>query len=415
MARPKKKKRKKKGPNPKLVKLIVELVRDPSGAQAASDELNKLAQDAAAITSALADAHAITDDPDDADSFAKFDALPFVVQLAVLDIVAEEGAVGFLARLDRDVEDKRLSKAVGAAIQKARAEGLDVPDLKERKSVSFDAVAEPPPSSYTTAIDGDGNRVVVAARTGTRGLDVFYALIGDTEGIQHFEGVPMPRGGYRRFVRTIEAQVHATMVPIEFDYASALLNEAREANGEAGNPVPPQYLDARAIFVPPDDTGAPIWKLIDASEIEKDEILVKRSVALHDLHEFMSWAPDGDGVEILINELGDLKDVDRDEADDETSDKIDDAVRASVKKWFTTEMRERIARRLEENAFVIWHTDREDDARVCAATALALRSDADILDVPFAVRLFDKLIGSLAGLELPSAEEKAESAAADSD
>ena len=389
----KKNKKSKLGFHPKAIKQLAAIIRDPDKLEPGIEQLTNLGIELEEPRDLINRAHNITEDPDAASSNETFLTLPLSVQTATLEIIADEGAAGFLARLHRDVEGKALSKAISGAIHKVRSQGMTVPDLKERQQVSFEAVAEPPPETHTTAIDSDGNRVIILAAQSPKGLSIFYCLCGDKDGLKHLEGASMPRGGYKKFVRMVEGQVGTPMVPISDAYAKHVIHEAAEQTKKNGEVLPTAYHDSKGLLTPP-ATGAecPIWETLDRNEITSEPQLVNNSGSLFDEPEFTGWIPDEKGIELLQKAFEESQSSKLELTDKQKGERSKQLVETLATDWFNLETRELLAKRLIGNAYILSRTERIQQARIAAATALALQdAQKKITDIPFALELFSRI------------------------
>lgn len=389
----KKNKKSKLGFHPKAIKQLTAIIKDPSKMETGMEQLAKLGVELEAPEDFISKANNITEDPDAGNSIETFLTLPLSIQTATLEIVAEECAAGFLARLQRDVEEKVLSKAVAGAIHKVRSLGMTVPDLKERQQVSFEAVAEPPPETHTTAIDSDGNRVIILAAQSPKGLSIFYCLCGDKDGLKHLEGASMPRGGYKKFVRMVESQVGTPMVPISDAYAKQVIHEAAERTKANGEVLPPSYQDSKGLLAPTGPTAeCPIWETLDRGKIASEPQLVTNSDSLFDEPEFLGWIPDKKGIKLLQKAFEELQSSKSELTDEQKFQRSEQLAEQLASQWFDQANRELFAKRLEENAYVLSRTERPQQARIATATALALQDAQNkVTDIPFAVQLFARI------------------------
>ena len=89
------------------------------------------------------------------------------------------------------------------------------------------------------------------------------------------------------------------------------------------------------------------------------------------------------------------------EENEEQKAAIAAAVTKAVDAHFDDEQRHRYSRRLEENALVLLSTDRDRQARITAATCLAIRdSNTKPGSIPFLIQLFAKIAGNLPAPEI---------------
>lgn len=380
----------------KKTKLLEELIRKPEEAEKREAELTKLGLDAPKFSAQVKAAKIISDDPDAADQTAAFGRLDYQVKLALLNVLSQEGAGAFLARLQREEKDKGVSKAIGAAIHGVRAQGQNVADMRERKAVKFDFAAEGIPDSYLSALDTEGNRLVLLAKLTAQGrLNVFHVVVGDTQGLSNFEGLALTRSAYKRFVGMAEAQMGVPLAPVNGEYASWLISEAARTGTKNGMPTPPAYADARAMIEPPaTEPTHPLEGLLDKKEVEKSSgDLIAKSADLHQFAECAFWIPDEETLEKLSEKV---KEADESKVAVSESQKADLRLRAAREiavSYFDDEKRQLWDRRLTETAYVLAATGRPEEAKLAWATAIVLgKKGSDVTKIPFATELVEKIV-----------------------
>jgi hypothetical protein len=407
----------------KKTTLLEALIKNPAEAASKGDELKKFALDPAKTGASAKAAKQILDDPDGADRAKEFATLEFAVKLALLDMLAEEGAGAFLARLQRDEKDKGVGKAIAKAIHGVRAQGQNVADMRDKKAIKFDFSAEGVPDSYVSALDTEGNRLVLLARlTGAGRLNVFHVVVGDTMGLQNFEGMALTRANYRKFVGMAEAQMGVQLAPIAGEYAAWLIADAAHRSVAAGLPTPPAFEQGKSMIESPaSEPEHPLAKLVDRKEVEKGAAdYVAKSGEMHTWPECAFWVPDESALEKLAEAV---------KAADESKVATTDAQRADLKKdagtkvlldYFDDAKRTLWEGRLRETAYVLAATGRVDAAKLAWATGITLgKKGSDVQKIPFARELVFKVLehggleklGAQAGDDAPgmSGEMRAQS------
>ena len=256
----------------KKTTLLEALIKNPGEATAKADELKKFGFDAAQVAASVKVAKGILDDPDGADRVKEFATLAFAVKLALLELLSEEGAGAVLARLQKEEKDKAVGKAIAKAIHGVRSQGQNVADIREKKTIKFDfGASEGAPDSFVSALDTEGNRLVLLSRLTPAGrLNVFHVVVGDTMGLQNFEGMALTRAAYRKFIGMAESQMGAKLAPIGSDYASWMIQDAAKRSVKSGLPTPPAFEQARSMIEAPEsEPNHPLEALLDRKEVEK--------------------------------------------------------------------------------------------------------------------------------------------------
>lgn len=386
----------------KKTKLLEDLIKNPSGN---ADELKKLGLDSAKLAPSLQSAKQILEDPDGADRPAQFATLEFPVKLALLGLLGQEGAGGFLARLQRDEKDKLVSKAIAQAIHLVRAQGVNVKDMREKKAVKFDFAAEGMPDSYLSPIDTEGNRLVLLARVSPAGrLNVFHAVCGDTQGLTNFEGLALTRASYRKFIQMAEAQMGVPLAKVGSDWAAWLISEAGRTSSKNGLPTPPAFEEAKTMIEPPVAKPPHPLEAALAGDALGDD-LVAKGADLHGLAQCAFWVPDEKTLETLSERV---KEADESKIAVGEEQKRDLRLRAAKEireSFWTKENRALWARRLEDTAHVLAVTGSKEEAKIAAASSKALDSSKDTEQIPFATELFDKIVKHAGALQRAHSHE----------
>lgn len=380
----------------KKTRLLEDLIKTPSDASSKHDELRKFGLDAAQIGASAKAAKVIVDDPDGADRPKEFAALAFPVKLVLLDVLAEEGAGAFLARLQRDETDKVISKAIARAIHGVRAQGQKVADMREKKTIKFDFASEDVPDSYLSALDTEGNRLVLLARVTPAGrLNIFHVVVGDTLGLQNFEGMALTRAAYRKFIGMAESQMGARLAPAPSDYAAWMIMDAAKRSVVAGLPTPPAYEQARSMIEAPESEPVhPLEKLLDRKEIEKSlDALVAKSGELHTFPECAFWVPDEAALEKLSERVKETEESKVAVSDKQKQELRDTAASKTLLEYFDDAKRTLWEGRLRETAYVLAATGRVDDAKLAWGAGIAVgKKGSDVQKIPFARELVFKIL-----------------------
>lgn len=387
----------------KKTKLLEESIKNPASANA--DELKKFGLDLAKVKPSLETAKEILEDPDGADRGAQFAKLDFPVKLALLGLLGQEGAGGFLARLQKDEKDKAVSKAIAQAIHLVRAQGVNVKDMREKGGIKFDFASEGIPDSYLSAIDTEGNRLVLLARVSPVGrLNVFHAVCGDTQGLTNFEGLGLTRAAYRRFIQMAEAQMGVPLAKVSSDWAAWLIAEAARVSVKNGLPTPPAYEDAKTMIEPPATAPAhPVKSALSESDLEDEH--VSKGAELHQLPQCAFWVPDEATLETLSEKVKEADESKVAVGEDQKKDLRLRAAKELREKFWTKENRSLWARRLEDTAHVLAVTGSVEEGKIAWASARALESSKDAETIPFATELFDKIVKHAGALQRAHSHE----------
>ncbi|UCD85568.1 MAG: hypothetical protein JSU92_05095 [Deltaproteobacteria bacterium] len=309
-----------------------------------------------------------------------------------------------LQKIYQQSTNKDVNKAIKKTLHRLKTRGITLAELVP--TADTEPVWKPPPTpqpqAYLSSIDQMGVRVVWLIQPGLRkGLNIFQAALSETKGIIDFDTLEAPRKWLRQlFERAKENRM--LVVEGDYSYAQFLIEEGYQKNQDRKINPPPSYLEWRStIGITLATSPQPlIYQLLKAEEIKADPELLARSVDLHELPEFRPWVLIHENAEkyitrgkeaaeskILLNPL-------------QQKERLETIFLEAVEELFREEERALYKRRLEEMAYLLHKTQREEEAKKALAAALGLGTDLPSHQHPFVEKLVKKSIN------LPVVSEK---------
>jgi len=287
-------------------------------------------------------------------------------------------AVPLLQALDQPDKPKGIVKSARRALHRLRSQGVEIPEVV------------PPPAemgliggrrilrSLLSSVDGRGAQylsvLTSAPMTGLEGID----LVGsDLQGIFDMAAVRIVRREYDEHVIEMREEASVTDAPV--DYVLFRVREYEEINRRENHPLPSDYHIYRQLFHTP---GREYDRPIVYDEItDVDPSLAGKAHELFQVKDFATWFLK-DQIEPFLSQVVEAEESPIVLSDAAKQERIERINRTAGETIFTLEVRARYKRRLEENAYVLLHTEQAglprsigDLAKVALACAAELSPD----------------------------------------
>jgi hypothetical protein len=306
-------------------------------------------------------------------------------------------------------EEKQVIKAIKRTLYKLRQKGV----RWEEKSTDKKPVFTPPkpaePEGYLSSIDSAGSRIIVLARpVPMKGLLAVFSMISDLEGIQQFTVNQFSKKEFREFVSSSLSSEDFPVVETPGAYCLHLLKEAGALTQSLSKALPQGYHELESVFsdVAWDEPVPLIYQFMQEDEVKDLPHLLKDSAYLHETMPTATWHLSSEEVEkyaARITEAEQSKIVLR---PDQKEARIDEIYRAALEELFPEEKRLLWKRRLEEAAYVLLKTGKEDEARAALSAAVDLKKPLSSIEPnPF---IWDLLLKSIQILLETDQEKKEE-------
>lgn len=333
-----------------------------------------------------------------------------------------EPAVGlFLAAWLGDLKPRgAVEKALRRGLFLLKTRGIAVPEAPrtDEEGPRFRPVREiEADQAYVSALDGAGDRLVWLAGARRGGLYLFQAVVNDERGLVHFRAAETSRRTLREVVKAAEESQTFPIVPVEPEYALALIESAAhrqlapEAAGVAAArvaPLPASYRGARPLLLegreapehpelwPP----APILRRRGADggmETAEQEARLALSAELHRLDEFAGWLLPDAVIRPLVEELDDAAQSLLIVGEESRRERFQQIFDAFADRVFDPAMRDRYRARLEAQADYLDRIRREEDAKSALAAARGLSPlGPKASRHPFVIALIQKHVALIA-------------------
>jgi hypothetical protein len=287
-------------------------------------------------------------------------------------------AVPLLQALDQPDKPKAVVKPARRALHRLRSQGVEIPEVV------------PPPAdmglvggrrilrSLLSSVDGSGTQFLSvlfsAPMTGTEGVDL---LGSDLNGIFDMHVMQKAKREYDEGI--VQMRQEFTIIEAPTDYVLSRAREYEEINRRENQSLPSDYHIYRQLFHTP---GREYDRPIVYDEIgEVDASLAGKAHELFQIKDFATWFLK-DQIEPFVSQVVEAEESPIVLSDAAKQERIEHVLSNAAETIFTPEVRARYKRRLEENAYVLLHTDQAglprsigDLAKVALACAAELSPD----------------------------------------
>jgi hypothetical protein len=298
-------------------------------------------------------------------------------------------------------------KTIRKSIFQLKSQGLVVEGIED----STPSVYRPPQpvsaEGFLSSIDPTGSRLVWLVRPQIpQGLLAFQALISDLQGVVDFNGFETSRKKFQEYLRKFRKEVPWEIVEASAEYCHGLMIEASEINQQKGEPPPEAFSKWRPrMGLPPETPLRPLIYLhLSEENWENRPDLLDRSGSLFDLPIFQAWFLREEEMQKYLHLLKEASESRLVLTPYQQEARVMDIYRQAVEELFDRPRRALFRRRLEEMAYILWVTGKENEARTSLVAARGIESEGGILYThPFLLELVRR---SLAARAEEAAEDK---------
>ena len=245
--------------------------------------------------------------------------------------------------------------------------------------------------AWVSFIDGQGNRLIHLLKSLPMAQMQFITLLlSDTQGIMDCQAGDGPK---KVVTLAIDKVIKSTeVIEIPPAYAMALIAECQEINKKAGQELPREFLATLGYILTrkaEGKQGAFIYQEIPVESVSESPYFLHRSSSLLELKEFGSWLLPAADLERYLLKLREIEQSLIIVSEYLQRERVEEVYQEIVREFFSPEKRAIYRGRLEEMAYFLWATERQEEARLALAAALGLGDMVGdkILEHPFAKQL----------------------------
>lgn len=323
----------------------------------------------------------------------------------VLSATPAPETAALLGQVAATTGSKDLQKTIRRALYRFKTMGINTEGAlpqEARKSV-LEVPKLPIVAALASQIDFDGYRALyLARRRPFSGLVFVSLLVQDTRGVIACQALPVSKKDLTQLVEDIRADTRLTHVELPASYAQQLVEENYQRNLTTGTPVPQEFLGLRDLIGMPDMRWdqPPICQILQAEEVRAQVTWLSLSERLFEIREFEGWHLSPELLQPYRDEIRRVGESPIIVSQVLQQERIEAIQKKAMRELLHAEARARYRQRLEEMAYLLWHTKRPDEAKRALAAALALQpDDVDPASHPFLRALFRRSIEMAEALE----------------
>jgi hypothetical protein len=315
---------------------------------------------------------------------------------------ANTAALGSVAALA--TAPGKLRKAARRALNVLRARGVAVPEAEPKPAPRSVEPPEPPSASFIPPDSSGTAFYSISQRLPGGRYRVADVMVRDSTGIVHASSGQIPGKRIREWKNRIREHFGTVPIEVPLEWARHRIAEGRKRNDESRQLLPLGWDGCIPLVAPaPEHEPAHPVADLEAGPPSAEEVDAARaaSAQLHEAPEFRGWLPDRSALDELIAKVGERLTATGTAEDRGAIDlALADEVAAATDRFFTPEMRARLAARMRDAAISLRTRLGDAAARSVLAVAAAIRQAGLITspprDIPFLQVFFRKGIALLA-------------------
>lgn len=304
--------------------------------------------------------------------------------------------------------DKRIRKTIKRSLYRLKSKGITVEDvLQEKEGPVFRPLQAEPPRGFGGPFDFLGRRfLMLNVPHIRRGLTVMQGIVGDTEGLVDFSGGEMPRKRFKEFFEEVQKGGPFPLVEMEPSYVGFLFAEANRLTLDKGRTPPQEYLQLKKEVesIKKEYEKSPAYSCIREDEIEGNDRLLGKGVDLLKSDLFDAWRIKEEEIRPYADEVWEAEESKLILNQAQKEARFQEIYQRALSDLFPEEKRSLYRRRMEDMAYYLFKSGREEDARVSLAVAVDLKKTPNLIRPnPF---LFQLVVKSIFGLLSEAYEKK---------
>jgi len=295
-----------------------------------------------------------------------------------LGSLTDAESVALLRRIAEQSADKDVTREVRRSLYRLAQRGIEVPP--EQPAPGPAPVLSTPPEGYLSPVDGRGDQLLWLVKRRPGGLGTLFAVVNDPRGLHEIDFSITTRKRLKSLRASLAKEHEVHLVEADWRYCDFLIYRAFRWAQSRNAPMKGDYAAQRAQLLkepPPEDMPPLVLSKLDAHAIRADDRLVATSEELLHEKELGTWILDEETIRPYLEELQGIKDSPLVLSEVQQKDRFEACVARAVVELFDGERREIYTRRLQEMAYFLLVTDREEQARRALAVSFALSQSSN--------------------------------------
>ncbi len=325
-----------------------------------------------------------------------------------LGTISDAKAARLLHRMLELSEDKKVRKTIRRSLYQLKMKGIPTEEPLPEKGGS---ILHPPkvekPQGFGSAIDFLGRRLLVLAIPHPgMGLIVMEGLTSDVQGLMDLAEIELTRRSFKTFLEDFQKSLPAPLVEIEPSYVGFLFTEAYQRSLQSGGTPPKGYGALRREIegVSKRYEDPLVYSQIQREEVAGDDRSLARGKDLLKADLLAGWKIEDDEIRPYAEAVSEAKESRIVLAESQKEARFQEIYLKALTELFSEKRRLLYKRRLEETAYLLLKLGKEEEARICLATAVDLEKPVNPIEPnPF---LFQLVANSILGLLAESHEKE---------
>jgi hypothetical protein len=309
------------------------------------------------------------------------------------------GAANLLVEMEREASGAER-REIRRSLFKLRQRGIE-PSRSEASPAKAVATAAPEPglTAMLSPFDAEGTRLVWILKPRLQGgLSRLAGVTSDSEGLLGVRVGGLSRRELREERAELERRAGLKLIEIDWRLADFILCEAYQRTPPARGGKVGDFFASRAELIatpPPGDFVHPAYGELHAEPLEPSVELMREP-------EISQWKFPAEKIKPYVAQINELKESPLVLNKFQQQDRIEATVERALSELLSGEHGARVRRRLEDTAYYLARTGRQQPARWAAAAAAAIRDGADVKRIA----LFQNLIRLQLGARLAEEDSR---------
>ncbi|MBM4350870.1 MAG: hypothetical protein FJ106_13400 [Deltaproteobacteria bacterium] len=304
--------------------------------------------------------------------------------------------------------DKKIRKMIKRSLYRLKSKGIAVEEvLPEKEGPVFRPLQAEPPRGFGGPFDFLGRRfLMLNVPHIRRGLTVMQGIVGDMEGLVDFSGGEMPRKRFKEFFEEVQRGGPFPLMEMEPSYVGFLFAEANRLTLDEGRTPPREYLRLKKEVegIKKEHEKSPAYSCIQEDEIEGNDRLLGKGGDLLKTDLFDAWRIKEEEIRPYADEVWEAEESKLILNQAQKEARFQEIYQRALSDLFPEEKRSLYRRRMEEMAYYLFRSGKEEEARVSLAVAVDLKKVPNVIQPnPF---LFQLVVKSIFALLKESYEKK---------
>jgi hypothetical protein len=340
-------------------------------------------------------------------------SVPFTLAFVeALGSAANPVAVKVLQTLEKMEAEKPVRRAVKTALYRLSRQGLV---KEEEQPESEPVVLVPRPmdrqaEAWESWPEGQGERgVVLKLPDAGRGYLMAIGLVNSEGVFYEFEAFQTTRKGVRELLEKMTDGVSDRLIEIPLEHLRFLYEEVGQTYQRQNMEPPAGYevICKQLASHAEKPAGPHIYELLDEKEIAGDISLLRSSDSLFEMQPFVSWRIPEELVSPFVERITQLRESRLVISESAQRERVEQIYREAASEIFTSELRGRYRRMLEEAALLLHLQNKEREARLALAVASDLKTEVGVLtEDTFILGLVKRAITAELGVDPQEAESQ---------